>query len=167
MKFFESFKSAKNKAQEYLKETSKQHYSKDKPLDNQSSDTNQSNDLDDLQKTVSKKAAKSKSQLKEGIDDLQTLLRLISAYSSGKYRNVALKSMVSIVGSLIYFVNPLDAIPDFIAAFGFLDDITVLAFVIKTFKDEIDRFIDWEARIENQVDNQAEVSEENQEDEVK
>ncbi len=100
--------------------------------------------LDELQGAVENKVKKSKGKIREGIDDIYTLLRMVAAYASGEYREVAVKSMVAIVGALIYFLNPMDVIPDFITTFGFLDDLTVLAYVIKTFKDEIDRFVHWE-----------------------
>ena len=48
------------------------------------------------------------------------------------------------IAAILYFVNPLDVIPDLLPAFGFLDDAGVLAFVLQSIRKDIDRFLDWE-----------------------
>ena len=45
-----------------------------------------------------------------------------------------------IAGALAYVVLPIDIIPDFIPGVGFVDDVFVLGWVIKTLSDEIERF---------------------------
>ena len=100
--------------------------------------------LKGLQDSLNDKINSSKNRIASGLDDIYTLMRMLAAYTSGEYREVALRSMVAVVAALIYFLNPMDLIPDFITGFGFLDDLTVLAYVFKTFKDEIDKFITWE-----------------------
>jgi uncharacterized membrane protein YkvA (DUF1232 family) len=97
-----------------------------------------------LRDAVSDKVEASKGKIAEGLDDLYTLLRLLTAYITGEYREISVTSMIAVVAALIYFLNPMDIIPDFVATIGFLDDLTVLAYVVKTFKDEIDKFIAWE-----------------------
>lgn len=97
-----------------------------------------------LQDSLDKKIEKSKGKISEGLNDIYTLMRLLAAYTTGEYREIAFKSMVAILAALVYFLNPMDVIPDFVTGLGFLDDLTVLAYVIKTFKDEIDRFVSWE-----------------------
>jgi uncharacterized membrane protein YkvA (DUF1232 family) len=47
---------------------------------------------------------------------------------------------VSVVAGLMYFLSPVDAIPDFIPVFGMLDDIAVLAWVMKSLSDELSAF---------------------------
>lgn len=111
--------------------------------------------LASLQGALDNKIAKSKSRITEGLNDIYTLMRLLAAYATGEYRQIAFKSMVAVVAALIYFLNPMDLIPDIIATVGFLDDLTILAFVIKTFKEEIDRFVEWEMEgkdVENDKD---------------
>ena len=73
------------------------------------------------------------------------MLRLIRAYYSGMYRDVPWQSLVSIVAAVIYVVNPLDLIPDAIPVIGLLDDALVVAFVLKSVKDDLDAFMEWEA----------------------
>ena len=46
----------------------------------------------------------------------------------------------------MYFLSPVDAIPDFIPVFGMLDDIAVLAWLMKTLDDELNAFRAWRNR---------------------
>ena len=77
-------------------------------------------------------------------DSVIALSRMLSAWMKGDYRNISTKSIIAVVAALIYFVNPLDLIPDFIPVIGQLDDIFVLGYLIKTFNKEIERFMAWE-----------------------
>ncbi|KPZ19636.1 hypothetical protein ALO56_101159 [Pseudomonas viridiflava] len=43
----------------------------------------------------------------------------------------------------MYFLSPLDAIPDWIPGLGMFDDIAVLAWVMKHLTDELDAFRAW------------------------
>jgi uncharacterized membrane protein YkvA (DUF1232 family) len=75
---------------------------------------------------------------------LQTMLRLIRAYSRGEYRAVTETTLVIITAAIIYFVSPLDVIPDAIPAIGFLDDATVLALAVTRTRQDLDDFMIWE-----------------------
>ena len=76
--------------------------------------------------------------------DLPVLLRLARAWASGDYRRVPLKSIVMIVAAVLYFLNPLDLIPDFIPVIGYLDDAAVVGYVLRTLQKELDLFRAWE-----------------------
>ena len=78
---------------------------------------------------------------------LQTMLRLIRAYSRGEYRNVTESTLVVIVAAIIYLVNPLDLIPDAIPGLGFLDDATVLALAVRRTRQDLDDFMIWETAV--------------------
>jgi uncharacterized membrane protein YkvA (DUF1232 family) len=54
------------------------------------------------------------------------------------------RSLVLLVGALVYFLMPIDAIPDFIPGIGFLDDAGVIAMALAAVKSEVDRFKAWE-----------------------
>lgn len=75
---------------------------------------------------------------------LVALLRLLRAYASGQYRNVPAKSLILIVAGILYFVMPIDVIPDFIIGLGFLDDAAVLAWVVNSLRTVVSDFERWE-----------------------
>jgi uncharacterized membrane protein YkvA (DUF1232 family) len=79
-------------------------------------------------------------------DDLQTAIRLARAWGRRDYRGVARGTIVLVVGALLYFVSPIDAIIDAIPVLGLVDDAAVLAWVFGQVRAELDTFRDWEAR---------------------
>ncbi len=79
---------------------------------------------------------------------LQILVRLFQAYIRGEYRDTPWGSLVMVVVAIIYFVSPIDFIPDVIPGFGQLDDVAVVTFVITQLKKDLDDFLAWESTIE-------------------
>lgn len=82
--------------------------------------------------------------LKAAKDQLLAFTRLVRAWVDGRYRDVPWKSVVMMAGALLYFLNPFDLVPDFIAG-GFLDDLTVLSSVAAAAKADLDAFLKWES----------------------
>lgn len=70
--------------------------------------------------------------------------RLVKAYALGQYRAVPWKTILLIVAAIIYFVNPLDMVPDIIPLTGLTDDFAVLLWVYNSVSNEIEKFLDWE-----------------------
>ena len=79
-------------------------------------------------------------------EDLRLMQSLCLAWWRGEYRAISPKALVTIVAGLLYFVSPLDAIPDWLLGVGMLDDIAVLAWVLKTVDDELAAFRAWRNR---------------------
>jgi uncharacterized membrane protein YkvA (DUF1232 family) len=103
--------------------------------------------LRDLTREASSKADASArtGALSAVFQSLRALLRLLRAYVKGEYRNVPPKSLILIVAGVLYFLMPIDVIPDFIVGLGFIDDAAVLAWVVSTVKTVLDDFVIWEA----------------------
>ena len=80
----------------------------------------------------------------EAWDTLQTMFRLIKASISGEYTGVPTSTVAAAVAVLIYFISPIDLIPDFIPVLGLLDDVALVAWFSTTLKHEMDRFHEWE-----------------------
>jgi uncharacterized membrane protein YkvA (DUF1232 family) len=78
--------------------------------------------------------------------DLARLVALTRAWLSGEYRDVSTSTLISVVAAILYFVVPLDAIPDFIIGWGLVDDVAVAAYVIGIVSEELEKFERWRAQ---------------------
>ena len=76
-------------------------------------------------------------------DELQTLICLLRDWSKGKYTDVPAHTILLVVAALLYFLSPLDTIPDFFGVIGFTDDAAVVLFVLNATKNEISHYRDW------------------------
>ena len=104
-------------------------------------------DPETLRKVVDEVDAKAKahrSRIGAFWTDLKTLMRLVSAWLTGEYRQVPWKTLLSAVGALLYFLNPLDLIADFIYVFGFFDDAIVVGLVLSSIRSDLEKFTAWE-----------------------
>ncbi|MDJ0364297.1 YkvA family protein [Hymenobacter sp. H14-R3] len=77
-------------------------------------------------------------------DTLQSLFRLIKLSVSGEYTGVPRTTVIAAVAVLVYFISPIDLIPDFIPVVGLLDDMALIAWFSTSIKHELDRFHEWE-----------------------
>ncbi|MBD9481983.1 DUF1232 domain-containing protein [Pseudomonas sp. PDM14] len=77
---------------------------------------------------------------------LQLLQGLCLAWWRGEYRAVSKQALLSVVAGLLYFLSPLDAVPDWLLGVGFLDDLAVLAWVVRTWRGELDAYQAWRAQ---------------------
>ncbi|QYF92974.1 DUF1232 domain-containing protein [Massilia sp. PAMC28688] len=94
--------------------------------------------------TASVKAHGKKSGLRNVWTSTLAFFRLIRAYVNGSYRQVSPQALLTIVAAIVYFVSPIDLIPDFIIGLGLIDDATILAWTIKACASDLASFIDWE-----------------------
>lgn len=78
-------------------------------------------------------------------DKFFTFGRLAKAYATGQYRAVPWRTMLILLAAVIYFINPLDLIPDLLPVAGFTDDFAILVWVYNTIEAEVDKFLAWEA----------------------
>lgn len=93
------------------------------------------------------------------VDKIKLFIRMLVAFVKGEYREIPWKSLLLIIGALLYFMVPLDMIPDFIPATGFVDDITVILLVFKAVSDDVNAFRRYEAGEVEDADEVIEVEE--------
>lgn len=75
---------------------------------------------------------------------LTSIVSLVKNYASGEYRDISKGSIITVIAALIYFVSPIDFIPDFIPMLGFADDLALLTFVLSKLGEELEKFQLWE-----------------------
>ncbi|HNX51499.1 MAG TPA: DUF1232 domain-containing protein [Thermoanaerobaculaceae bacterium] len=76
--------------------------------------------------------------------DVATLVRLVRAALGRRY-HLPVRLLVTALAALIYFVNPLDLIPDAILGLGLLDDAAVLGWAISRLRKDLEAFREWES----------------------
>lgn len=82
---------------------------------------------------------------KRGLGDrLKASVRMVRSSVRREYRDIPWQSLVLITAGLVYFVSPIDSLPDFIPLLGFTDDAAILAAIFASVRKDLDRFIDWE-----------------------
>ena len=59
--------------------------------------------------------------------------------------------LIILLAAVIYFINPIDLIPDFLFGLGLTDDLAVLTWVYQTAASEINSFKNWEASLINPI----------------
>lgn len=72
------------------------------------------------------------------------LSRLVKAYVAGEYRQIPSKTLISTLAALIYFVSPIDFIPDVLPVLGFADDIALLVWLFNSLNGDLENFKIWE-----------------------
>ncbi|HHT46501.1 MAG TPA: DUF1232 domain-containing protein [Firmicutes bacterium] len=75
--------------------------------------------------------------------DLLLFFNLLRDWKSGCYRKMPSKSLLLVIAALLYFLNPLDLMPDLIPLGGLVDDATILAFVIKQIRNDLQAYKSW------------------------
>ncbi|MFT6636945.1 MAG: uncharacterized membrane protein YkvA (DUF1232 family) [Alcanivorax sp.] len=75
--------------------------------------------------------------------DLILLASLLRDWVTGRYRTVPWGTLLTITGALVYFLMPLDAIPDPIVALGLMDDVAVISRTLKLTRTDLDRYQQW------------------------
>ena len=79
------------------------------------------------------------------------LLDLLRYTTTGHYKPSS-ANLEIVLGAVIYFLLPLDLLPDFIPITGLLDDVSVIAWCYVAAKDELDRFSAWLARVTGEIE---------------
>lgn len=76
-------------------------------------------------------------------EDLGLLQALCVAWWRGEYRAVSRPALLAAIAGLLYFLSPMDAIPDWIPGLGFIDDLAVLGWVMRKWSGELQAFKAW------------------------
>ena len=94
-------------------------------------------------KEVLGKAINNKGELDGAWSKMALLFGVAKDYVNGDYTEIPKRSIVAILGGLIYFLSPLDVVPDFVPLLGFIDDIFVLNLVYKQVVKDLERYKIW------------------------
>lgn len=96
------------------------------------------NNYDDLNEKFEKQG-----KLKKFLSEFKLLFNMIRDYFKGDYTVIPWYIIAAIGSTLLYVLSPIDAIPDFIPVFGYVDDAAVMALCLKFVNIEIDEYKKW------------------------
>jgi uncharacterized membrane protein YkvA (DUF1232 family) len=108
------------------------------------------NDHEELKKLLGKtqqkleNAQEDDSLMKKLTEFVKLIVRMITNTINGNYNDTPWQTILMLIAGLLYFITPLDAIPDFIPIAGLIDDATVLVWLGKCFRDDLSRYKNWE-----------------------
>ena len=90
-----------------------------------------------------KEIANNSPEWKEFRSKIHILISMVKSHVSGEYNAFSTSSIILMVFALLYFIIPIDAIPDFIPVLGFTDDASVLFLIWKKLNKDIEAFLKW------------------------
>jgi uncharacterized membrane protein YkvA (DUF1232 family) len=76
--------------------------------------------------------------------DLRDAWQLVRSYLRGDYRAVRLRSVLAVVVGAVYFLSPIDLIPDVFLLLGLTDDLVVVSLVFTVLREELAGFRAWQ-----------------------
>ena len=83
------------------------------------------------------------SRLNEVLENIPLLISCLKSYIKREYTEIPLGSMLAIVSALIYWVSPIDIIPDCIPGVGYIDDTAVVLACLAMVKADLDDYKKW------------------------
>lgn len=101
--------------------------------------------------TKTLKTLEGNKELKSLIDDIKLLIQLTKDWMAGKYKEISKGSVIMVIVSFLYLINPIDIIPDFLIG-GFLDDAAVFAYILKRISTELEIYKEWKQQQDNVIE---------------
>ena len=77
------------------------------------------------------------------LSEIPILIALVKAYIEKRYLDIPIGSIIAVVGALIYFLSPIDLMPDFLPAIGLVDDAAVIGLALKLVHDDVKEYKAW------------------------
>ncbi len=100
-------------------------------------------DIEDLLHKKEKfyeKTRKTPGSFSKMINQLKLLFEMIMAYWNQEYREIPWSTIAASLFAVLYFITPVDLVPDFIPVLGYVDDATVVALTIKLIQDDMKKY---------------------------
>lgn len=77
------------------------------------------------------------------LSEVPIMASLVVNYVKKEYQDVPIGTIIAVLSALIYFVSPIDLVPDSIPAIGYFDDAAVVAACWKLVESDIDEYLKW------------------------
>ncbi len=77
---------------------------------------------------------------------ISLLFSMLKDYKNKTYTDVPWLSIAAITFALLYLLNPLDLIPDFIPIIGYIDDASVIGLTLKMIAEDLQTYKIWKEK---------------------
>ena len=74
---------------------------------------------------------------------------MLNDYICRRYTKIPTATVITLLAAVLYFVSPIDIIPDFLPLIGHLDDMIVFGFVTDAAKADLKKYEKWKKENEN------------------
>lgn len=98
--------------------------------------------LMDSEEAVSKKISNAP-PLRKFIELGKIMFSMLKDFKNGKYPKMPWFTVASIALALLYVLNPLDIIPDFIPGIGYIDDMAIMSIALGWIETDLHEYLDW------------------------
>ncbi|MGB0949851.1 MAG: YkvA family protein, partial [Marinirhabdus sp.] len=71
------------------------------------------------------------------------MMNMLKDIKHGGYKNIPWFTIATVVFALLYILNPLDVVPDFIPGLGYIDDVAVLTIGVGWIESDLHRYLSW------------------------
>lgn len=74
------------------------------------------------------------------------MILMLRDFKNRVYTEVPWFTIATVVLALLYLLNPLDLIPDFIPGIGYIDDLSVLGIGMGWIQSDLHKYLDWKLK---------------------
>ena len=106
-------------------------------------------DIEEVLRRQEEIERKLKGPLSRFFEDVKDFFSLFKDFFSGEYREVPWFTVAAITAALLYVLNPVDLIPDFIPIIGQVDDALVVSICLYLVEEDLEKYREWKRQREN------------------
>lgn len=81
--------------------------------------------------------------LAQEFKNIPTMVSMVRSYLRGNYTKIPKRTILAIVSALIYFLSPIDVVPDWIPLLGQLDDAIIIASCWNLVNKDVEDYRQW------------------------
>lgn len=102
-------------------------------------------DNDELEKLILSAEEKLKTvpTVGEGLSYIPLFLDMLRSYATGEYKEIPTGTLIAICAMLLYYISPIDLIPDIIPILGLADDAGIIIAGLTLIKSDLDIYKNW------------------------
>lgn len=130
---------------------------KDKLEDNKRGAESILTDKDKVQNFLNKVLEKAGKvpMLGQYLEEIPILCNMVLDYIKKRYDKFPRTSIITITAALLYFLSPVDILPDFVAGLGFIDDAFIIKLALDGIHHDISEYKKWKESKETIFENES------------